>query len=63
MKQKTLFGLAVAAVLGLSAAGAVAQQHNGGWWGSGHMGSDHMQGWGWGHMGPGQQMRMQRHWF
>lgn len=62
MKQKTLFGLAVAAVLGLSAAGAVAQQRNGGWWGSGHMGSDHMQGWGWGHMGPGQQMRMQRHW-
>lgn len=67
MKQRTLRSFAVAAVLGLATVGASAQQHGYDWWGhgpmgSGHMGTDHMQGWGWGNMGPGQQLRMQRHW-
>lgn len=62
MQQRTLFGLALAAVLGMAAADVVAQQQNRSWWGRGHMDGSHMQGWGWGHMGPGRQMRMQRHW-
>ena len=67
MKQRTFLSLAVVAAIGVGSIGALAQQNNGGWWGhgrmsSGQMGSDHMQGWGWGNMGPGQQMRMQRHW-
>lgn len=69
----TLRTMAVAAFLGLAAAGAAAQQPGGDWWGhgpmmgpghmgNGGMGSGGMSGWGWGQMGPGQQQRMQRHW-
>ncbi len=66
MFQMKLRLVAIAALLGLTAASASAQQD---WWGHGPMGPGHMRsndmhgrGWGWNNMGPGQQQRVQRHW-